>query len=348
VSLSGDLLFGAIRLRTMVEDVWALLELADFERHLKQEPSAVTVDDLRRIRRHGDLLFERFLPPLRDVPSLPESDPPKRFGDYESLKQAFQALNDYVHPNYGSHLLALFPENTKALTILMDAYVTVYEAFLQVPWVHDPVVPPRSDLPPTSPRAWDEESRALVHNVLPTIRAHRAERGLAPEDADPAPHLRRWLERQEPDLELAWQVTPDWFDPLRQLAEFVAGTLSKSDQELCNVLMTARDLGVPMKPIELWMLAGARKGAKEFVDAFPQGRPSPEHAPIEWFRYCIKALELMLTTSQYKITLMTWGVSDSCTMRIRSAHCSPCGLRSSTMLWPCIWESAWKERGIKL
>jgi hypothetical protein len=91
-------------------------------------------------------------------------------------------------------------------------------------------------------------------------------------------------------LELAWQVTPDWFDPLRPLAEFVAGTSSKSDQELCNVLITAKDLGLPMRPNELMELAGARGLAKEFENAHPQGRPSSDGDPIEWVRYCTKAL----------------------------------------------------------
>jgi hypothetical protein len=42
-SLSGDLLFGAVSLRTLVEDVWALLELAAYEERLKEKRSTVTL-----------------------------------------------------------------------------------------------------------------------------------------------------------------------------------------------------------------------------------------------------------------------------------------------------------------
>ncbi|GBD36902.1 hypothetical protein HRbin36_02031 [bacterium HR36] len=54
------------------------------------------------------------------------------------------------------------------------------------------------------------------------------------------------------------------------------------------------------------MLAGARELANEFAKGFSKGRPSHEDDPIGWFRYCTKALELMLTTTQYKIGLMIW------------------------------------------
>jgi hypothetical protein len=306
-SLSGDLLFGAVSLRTLVEDVWALLELAAYEERLKEKRSTVTLDDLMHIRRHGDLLFERFLPPLRDVESLPNSDTPKPFGEYEGLRQAFQALNDYVHPNYGSHLLALFPERAKALTVLMDAYITVYEHFLRVPWVYEPVEGPSLELPSIELRSWAEEIHFLLDEVCPAIQRHRAGRNLAPEDDDPAPHLRKWLVQSgESELELAWQINPYWFDPLTALAEFITGDSSKPRQDLCNTIMKSKNLGLPMRFAELALLAGARGLAKELEENFPNGRPSPDKDSILWFRFFFEALNLMLTTTQYKMSLMTW------------------------------------------
>jgi hypothetical protein len=307
-SLSGDLLFGAISLRTLVEDVWALLEVATYEKHLEEKRPVVTLDDFIRIRRHGDLLFERFLPPLHDVESLPDSDTPKPFGEYEGLRQAFQALNDYVHPNYGSHLLALFPERAKVLTVLMDAYITVYEHFFQIPWVYEPVEGQSSELPPIELRSMVEETHFLLDETYPAIQRHRAKRNLAPEDADPAPHLRKWLVRSGESelLELAWQIAPDWFDPLIALAEFITGDSSKSKQDLCNtIIMKSENLGLPMRFTELILLAGARRLAKELEENFPNGRPSPGNS-ILWFRFFVKALSLILTTTQYKMSLMIW------------------------------------------
>jgi len=306
-SLSGDLLFGAICLRTLAEDVWALLELAAYEKHLQEEKPAVTLDDFIRIRRHGDLLFERFLPPLRGVESLPNSDTPKPFGEYEGLRQAFQALNDYVHPNYGSHLLALFPERAKALTVLMDAYIAVYGHFLQVPWVYEPIEGPSLEFPSIELRSWAEEGRFLLEKVYPFIQRHRAERSLAPGGTDPAPHLRMCLAQSgESDLELAWQITPDWFDPVTALAEFITGDPLKPRQDLCNAIMKSKNLGLPMRFIELDLLATARRLAKELEANFRNGRPSPDGDSILWFRFFVEALNLMLTTTQYKMSMMTW------------------------------------------
>lgn len=306
-SLSGDLLTGAICLRTMIEDVWALLELARFEEQLNTTPTTITEDDFRRVRRHGDLLFKRFLPPLDAVSELPESESPRPFGYYDNLKRAYQALNDYVHPNYGSHLLALFPERTRALTILMDAYITVYDAFLQIPWVYDPVDAPCSELPSIELRSWEEEGRFLVENIFPLIQQHRAERNLASRNDAPAPALKNWLSRPgEPELDHAWQTVQDWFEHLRPLAEFIVRDHSKSERELCDAIMTTKTLGLPMRTGELMQLASARERAQKLQDIFLEGRPSSENDLIRWFDFFERALGLLLTTTQYKIALMSW------------------------------------------
>jgi hypothetical protein len=61
-----------------------------------------------------------------------------------------------------------------------------------------------------------------------------------------------------------------------------------------------------MRWFEASLLAGARKLANELQSLVSEGRPSPQEKPVKWFRFCQKALELMLTTTQYKMALMTW------------------------------------------
>lgn len=159
-SRSGDLLFGAIVLRTMAEDVWALLELARFEELCKACGDMSSPEHFQAIKRHGDLLWARFLPPRRDFPELPDSQPVEPFNkpEYDQLKQTFHRLNDYVHPNYGSHLLALFPERSVALGVLLDAYITIYEWFFKVPGVQGEATGQSSPLPPVVVRPWHEEA----------------------------------------------------------------------------------------------------------------------------------------------------------------------------------------------
>ena len=55
------------------------------------------------------------------------------------LEMARAALNSYVHPNYGSHIAALFPERSSAARLLLEAVVGVYEAFFALSWSEKPI-----------------------------------------------------------------------------------------------------------------------------------------------------------------------------------------------------------------
>lgn len=304
-SRSGNLLFGAIVLRTMAEDVWAALELSRFEAELDLGSKAPTIEDLSRIRRHGDLLWERFLPPIKELQELPGRTHLKSFEgpDYDSLKNTFHSLNDYVHPNYGSHLLALFPERVRALEVLLDAYIVIYDAFFEIPWIESPPEGPRVKMPPIVLRSWKDEVAFLQSNLLPEIQRHRAERGLAGEDKDPAPNFKRWITEDE-NPAILWEAVPGWFEPLRPLAHFVLQDSTISDTDLCQELMAQSGLGLPKRLRDLFLLSGARQSALEFERRFPKGRPMPEEDPLNWFAFCEKAIELLLTITQHKMSLM--------------------------------------------
>jgi hypothetical protein len=49
------------------------------------------------------------------------------------LEKARASLNSYVHPNYGSHIAALFSERTSAARFLLEAMVAIYKAFFVFP-----------------------------------------------------------------------------------------------------------------------------------------------------------------------------------------------------------------------
>src|SRR5262249_49970951 len=135
-SQAGDLLFGALVLRTMAEEVGALRRLDRFERALMDRPGPVTAMALHSIRAHGDLLSARFLPLDPEQPTLTNAVDvePLSAQEERELDAASKRLNDYVHPNYGSHLLALFPERSSAGRVLIDATISVLEHFFSLSW----------------------------------------------------------------------------------------------------------------------------------------------------------------------------------------------------------------------
>lgn len=309
-SQAGDLLFGAILLRTMAEDVWALRELDRLMNQVNPLVASPGPDDFALLQRLGDLLWSRFLPPSKEVPELPGQTSFERFEgpEYTSLKLTFQRLNDYVHPNYGSHLLALFPERVRALEILLDAYIEVYEAFFQLSWAESRVEEPSTALPPVVVRSLNEEIDLFFNSFLSDIQQHRTQRGLAPAGADPAPYVRQFLGNVlHDDYELLWQVAPDWFEPLRPLASFLLGSLT-SDRELCDSLLERRDIGIAQLSFSLSLLAGGRKLAIELEQSFPGGRPDPQEDSTSWLRFCVKGIKMLLTTTEYKMDAMRWAL----------------------------------------
>lgn len=312
-SQTGDLLFGAIVLRTMAEDVWAIAELTRLESQLKHSGD-IGLEDWNQIRSYGDLLWTRFLPPNENLVELPGHNLPTPFErpEYASLKRVFQNLNDYVHPNYGSHLLALFPEKTQSLKVILDAYVAIYERFFDIPWVEERLQEPLVELPPISIRKWQQEIAYLQNSILPEIQQHRSSRGLSGSSDDPAPHLRYWLQlllllEEESNTNLVWQHVPHWFDPLQSLAEFILGHQSTA-RDMFAGLRSAHGFGVSLPLVNMMNFASARRCAEELEHLFQTGRPSPEYESLRWFAFCQKALEVMLVITQHKIDVIFWAL----------------------------------------
>ena len=118
-SMTGDLLFSALALRTMCEEVQVLHALDLNAGQLAYLASCSEGVDRERLKLFfsfaraslGALPVDTVLYG-RDWPSL--SSIRRRMPDLESVRQK---LNVYVHPNYGSHIAALFPERTAAAAV---------------------------------------------------------------------------------------------------------------------------------------------------------------------------------------------------------------------------------------
>jgi hypothetical protein len=133
---SGDLHLSALILRSQIEELDALRTAATVL-SCREEGSwdaDAMADSIRT-------LMNRVLPRLqtKTEEQLVEqaSDAALAATRPESLQRAFDRLSEYVHPNYGSHVLSVRPHGVEAAKVLVEAFTAIYEAFLSLPWARD-------------------------------------------------------------------------------------------------------------------------------------------------------------------------------------------------------------------
>lgn len=124
----SDFLTAALVLRAQIDELAVLLELQRWDRRLRGldegAPGAVTTEECAQIRALTDLLWHRVLPHLR-VPRPEEMSargPDVGWEPPEALRHWRSVLNDYVHPNYGSHEAAARPEESRVGRVLLEAF----------------------------------------------------------------------------------------------------------------------------------------------------------------------------------------------------------------------------------
>jgi hypothetical protein len=163
-SASGDLHLAALVLRTQIEELDALLDVA---RLLTLPPQSVGEGKL--LATGIEVLRKRVLPRVRTKSAEellePAGEAPGAGRRSERLQKAFDALGDYVHPNYGSHVLAVRPHSAEAAKILVDAFVTVYETFQSLPWARESEDRP----PPSAAREGKSPFLMLVEDTAPVL-----------------------------------------------------------------------------------------------------------------------------------------------------------------------------------
>ncbi|MGV7254552.1 hypothetical protein PJI20_10275 [Mycobacterium kansasii] len=129
---SGDLHLSALVLRTQIEELDALRTVATVLSRRKRgswdgEAMADAIRTLtKRVLPSLQLTEEQLLEQASDG-ALAATRP-------QALQRAFERLSEYVHPNYGSHVLSVRPHSVEAAKVFVDAFVAIYEAFLSLPW----------------------------------------------------------------------------------------------------------------------------------------------------------------------------------------------------------------------
>ena len=139
-SNTGDLLFSALAIRTMCEEVQRLHSLDLDAAEIRKLAASEDSRDYARI-----MLFLRMARANLDAPKDPRNFDPTSWSDLDctatsspQLQTARQALNDYVHPNCGSHIGALFPERAAAARVLLEGIIAAYDEFFALSWAEQP------------------------------------------------------------------------------------------------------------------------------------------------------------------------------------------------------------------
>lgn len=134
---SGDLHLSALILRSQIEELDTLRAVATVL-SLREEGSwdgdnmANTIRTLmsRVLPRLQTKTEEQLVEQASDAAKMAATRP-------EPLQRAFDRLSEYVHPNYGSHILSVRPQGIEPAKDIVEAFVAIYEEFLSLPWAKD-------------------------------------------------------------------------------------------------------------------------------------------------------------------------------------------------------------------
>ena len=199
-SVTGDLLFAALVLRTMSEEVMRLHAL-DIDADKLATLAKSTADANRNRLTQFLLVAWTSLAMLPTDMVLEGSGWPSLNSIAKAmprLERARAALNSYVHPNYGSHIAALFPERAAAARLLLEAVAAVYEAFFALSWSEKQVIGLTRPLGVSSFKSWKRTTRRLLSHTLPEIRRTAGNDALA--EVMNAPGITEWLTAERDDL----------------------------------------------------------------------------------------------------------------------------------------------------
>jgi hypothetical protein len=166
---SGDLHLSALILRNQIEELDTLRTAATVLSRREEDSW-----DGNAMANAMRTLTKRVLPRLQtktDTQLFEQaSDAATAATRPEPLQQAFDRLSEYVHPNYGSHVLTVRPHGAEAAIVFIDAFVAIYEAFLSLPWAKD--TDHSSEASPTQARQADSSDPYLLlaDNIIPKLK----------------------------------------------------------------------------------------------------------------------------------------------------------------------------------
>lgn len=303
---NSDFLVAALALRTLIEEFRVSARLEELhgtiQRGLEGGDKNKT---LAAVSAHAKLLIARLLPRLSPTPfNMPRRIQHDRDLD-RILREPQRRLNDYVHPNYGSHVTAVTPEDAEAGSVLLSAFVETYDPFLRLPWISClPTASNRSGTNrTTTPR---HERRLFLEVTVPKIERTIKRFGYPENWTAISPELfRRFFEII--DRAESLNRTPVLDDSVTDLTSLydllVPHSAPHSAADLAHFPDRHTNLSFASEDWPL-MFSGVRRLAKELDDCVRDVKPEqlfPQKPPYgPWIKLICKSIELTLTIDMLK------------------------------------------------
>jgi hypothetical protein len=287
-STSGDLQFSAVALRALCEEVqWQhaidlrCSELANLASSSDEFDRNRLIQFIRVARASLDNISQDMVLEGVGWPSL-DAIPP----GLQRVKSAQLALNDYVHPNYGSHVAALFPERSAAAQIPLEGVISVYETFFQLSWAEKSIERPSKRLAIRRADRWSRTAQYFLEHTLPTMRDTEKRSEL--KAVLRAPSIIEWLTSNQDDAASLLQ-SPE----IRNLISTVGWISDDSSKfSVTSPLDGAR-------PQDLVTFVAARRCEQLLKEQFPNGSPETTNQS-RWLQFLSMALQLAMLLDQVK------------------------------------------------
>lgn len=270
-SATGDLHFAAIALRALCEELKWQNALDLSEEALKSLAVSPNDDDQERL-----LLFLRVV--LCSLDDLPQNIVLEGVGwpslelfatKLPRLHGAQQALNDYVHPNYGSHIVALYPERAAAARVLLESMIDIYDEFFRLSWAEVPLKGPSKPLGIGAVQRWPRTVEHFLKRSLPELRKIPELNMALGQNS-----VSCWLSVNQNDA-AAMLNSPE-----------LTGLIPTHNQDV----FSKRDI---------LTLVCARLSEQRLIEEFPDGAPEPS-AQVRWLRFVSGSLELAVSLDLVK------------------------------------------------
>ena len=289
-SATGDLLFAALSLRTMCEELQRLKVLDLSVERLRYLAHSSDPKDQARLQ-----LFLSFSwASLDSLPidtvlykkNWPSIGPVREeMPDIENLRRD---LNNYVHPNYGNHIVALYPERTMAARLLVSAVIVIYGRFLELSWSTKPMGSQVATSVTADHEAWSDTVLRFQSSTLPVLQ-EKAE-GEPLRTVMKLGAVREWLASNRDEL-------------LQLLTDSKSRSLTDSLPRKTRHRGSLHDYSLwdGARAQDLLRFAATRQAESRLAKAFPNGASNPKDQS-SWLRFNVMCVELAIMLGQIKET----------------------------------------------
>ena len=294
-SATGDLSFAAVTLRTMCEEIQRLHALDLDADHLAHLTKSRDPKDCERLNLFISLAWVSFDKLSEDMILDKKSWPSLQLMEatMPELDGIRQALNNYVHPNYGNHIASLFPERTGAARLLLKALITIYEKFFELSWAED-LLPGRPIDTIIGPlESWPCTVHRFQASLLPELQ--RKARDSFIKEVMEVPSVTAWLTSERDDLEALLQDATTEEDafleglPRQPTQLSAAGTVSHNYR-----------LWDGASALDVLIFASARTAERKLAQDFPLGMPDKVSDRTRWYQYNALLMQLTMLVDQVK------------------------------------------------